>query len=50
MTSFTDAAVLELLIAAVLGLGSSAVLSQRPHAWAPPPAPPHSPPPARSWA
>jgi len=31
--SFTDAAVPELLIAAVLGLGSSAVLSQRPHAW-----------------
>jgi len=31
--SFTVAAVPELLIAAVLGLGSSAVLSQRPHAW-----------------
>ena len=31
-TGFTDAAVPELLIAAVLGLGSPAVLSQRPHA------------------
>ena len=30
-TSFTDAAIPELLIAAVLGLGSSAVLSQRQH-------------------
>ena len=30
---FTDAAIPELLIAAVLGLGSSAVLFQRPHAW-----------------
>ena len=30
---FTDAAIPELIIAAVLGLGSSAVLSQRPHAW-----------------
>jgi hypothetical protein len=48
--SFSDAAVPELLIAAVLGLGSSAVLSQRPHAWAPPPAPPASLPSARSWA
>jgi len=33
-TGFTDAAIPELLIAAVLGLGSAAVLSQRPHAWA----------------
>ncbi len=32
-TSFTDAAIPELVIAAVLGLGSSAVLSQRPRAW-----------------
>jgi hypothetical protein len=31
---FTDAAIPELVIAVVLGLGSSAVLSQRPHAWA----------------
>jgi len=30
---FTDAAIPELLIAALLGLGSSAVLFQRPHAW-----------------
>ena len=30
---FTDAAIPELLIAAVLGLGSSAVLFQWPHAW-----------------
>jgi hypothetical protein len=30
---FTDAAIPELVIAVVLGLGSSAVLSQRPHAW-----------------
>ena len=33
-TGFTDAAIPELLIAAVLGLGSAAVLSQRPDAWA----------------
>ena len=32
-TGFTDAAIPELLIAAVLGLGSSAVLFQWPHAW-----------------
>ena len=32
-TSFTDAAIPELVIAAMLGLGSSAVLSQRPRAW-----------------
>jgi len=32
-TGFTDAAIPELLIAAVLGLGSLAVLSRRPHAW-----------------
>src|SRR5215475_7396362 len=32
-TGFTDAAIPELVIAAVLGLGSSAVLSRRPHAW-----------------
>ena len=32
-TGFTDAAIPELLIATVLGLGSSAVLSRRPHAW-----------------
>jgi hypothetical protein len=32
-TGFTDAAIPELLIAAVLGLGSSAVFFQRPHAW-----------------
>jgi hypothetical protein len=32
-TSFTDAAIPELVIAAVLGLGSSAVLSRYPHAW-----------------
>jgi hypothetical protein len=31
-TGFIDAAIPELLIAAVLGLGSSAVLSRRPHA------------------
>ena len=31
--SFTDAAVPELLIAAVLGLGSLAVVSLRPYAW-----------------
>jgi hypothetical protein len=31
-TSFTDAAIPELLIAAVLGLGSAAVLSRRQHA------------------
>ena len=31
-TSFTDAAVPELVIAAALGLGSAAVLSRRPHA------------------
>ena len=30
---FTDAAIPELLIAVVLGLGSSAVFFQRPHAW-----------------
>jgi FtsH-binding integral membrane protein len=30
---FTDAAIPELLIAAVLGLGSAAALSGRPHAW-----------------
>jgi len=30
---FTDAAIPELLIAAVLGVGSSAVLSRRPHGW-----------------
>jgi FtsH-binding integral membrane protein len=33
-TGFTDAAIPELLIAAVLGLGGAAVLSRRPHAWA----------------
>jgi len=33
-TGFTDAAFPELLIAAVLGLGSLAVLSRRTHAWA----------------
>jgi hypothetical protein len=32
-TGFTDAAIPELVIAAVLGLGSSAVLSRYPHAW-----------------
>jgi FtsH-binding integral membrane protein len=32
-TGFTGAAIPELVIAAVLGLGSSAVLSRRPHAW-----------------
>ena len=32
-TGFTDAAIPELVIAAVLGLGSSAVLFRRPHAW-----------------
>ena len=32
-TGFTDAAIPELLIAAVLGVGSSAVLSRRPHTW-----------------
>src|SRR5215831_2512800 len=32
-TGFTDAAIPELVIAAVLGLGSSAVLPQRQHAW-----------------
>ena len=32
-TGFTDAAIPELLIAAVLGLGSAAVFFQRPHAW-----------------
>jgi FtsH-binding integral membrane protein len=32
-TSFADAAIPELLIAAVLGLGSAAVISRRPHAW-----------------
>ena len=32
-TGFTDAAIPELLIAAVLGLGSFTVLSRRPHAW-----------------
>lgn len=32
-TGFTDAAIPELLIAAVLGLGSSAVFFRRPHAW-----------------
>ena len=32
-TGFTDAAIPELLIAVVLGLGSSAVFFQRPHAW-----------------
>jgi len=30
---FTDAAIPELVIAAVLGLGSSALLARRPHAW-----------------
>lgn len=30
---FTDAAIPELVIAAVLGVGSSAVLAQRPRAW-----------------
>jgi len=30
---FTDAAIPELVIAAVLGAGSSAVLTRRPHAW-----------------
>ena len=49
-TSFTDAAIPELLIAAVLGLGSAAVLSRRPHAWGAAVGPPVSPPPARSWA
>jgi hypothetical protein len=32
-TGFTDAAIPELVIAAVLALGSSAVLSRHPHAW-----------------
>lgn len=32
-TGFTDAAIPELLIAAVLSGGSSAVLTRRPHAW-----------------
>jgi hypothetical protein len=32
-TGFTDAAIPELLIAAALGLGSSAVLFKWPHAW-----------------
>jgi hypothetical protein len=32
-TGFTDAAIPELVIAAVLGAGSSAVLTQRPHTW-----------------
>jgi|SRR5215470_14801652 len=32
-TGFTDAAIPELVIAAVLGAGSSAVLTRRPHAW-----------------
>ena len=32
-TGLTDAAIPELLIAAVLGVGSSAVLSRRPHGW-----------------
>jgi hypothetical protein len=32
-TSFTDAAIPELLIATVLGLGSLAVLFRHPHAW-----------------
>ena len=32
-TGFTDAAIPELLIAAVLGMGSLAVLARRPHAW-----------------
>ena len=33
-TGFADAAMPELVIAAVLGAGSSAVLTQRPRAWA----------------
>ena len=32
-TGFTDAAIPELLIAAVLGLGGLAILSRRPYAW-----------------
>ncbi len=32
-TGFTNAAIPELVIAAVLGAGSSAVLTQRAHAW-----------------
>jgi hypothetical protein len=33
VTGFTDAAIPELVIAAVLGLGSAVVLAQRPRAW-----------------
>jgi hypothetical protein len=33
VVGFTDAAIPELLIAAVLGLGGAAALSGRPHAW-----------------